>query len=334
MQTQSINQKRAEVQFRKLLSQQHQGKKVFFPNEMTANEMEVELTKRIDRTQEDFLKLIKKNICISPFLEIGTEYGIRAAFLTSNFKAHGYGLDIAQAPLESAILLAKKFNFNKLPRFICADAYHLPFADNSFPFVFCYQTLHHFPNPQLIIEEIYRVLKPGGYFFFNEEPVSQKLNLHLFRRPTKLGWQYKLLKYTGLLPFISDIGKTETDYGILETSFSLSTWQKILSLFTRKSITIEPLFGAKLAPRFGTSFLHIPIYTNLHLALLGGGISAVCQKNGRFGTRGPVHLICPDDGRVLKKKQRTLYCLQCRRIFSWNKVLRLLPKKLEDELYG
>ncbi len=43
-----------------------------------------------------------------------------------------------------------------------ADICHLPFADNSFDWIFCNHVLEHIPNDQKAMEELYRVLAPGG----------------------------------------------------------------------------------------------------------------------------------------------------------------------------
>lgn len=43
-----------------------------------------------------------------------------------------------------------------------ADAEHLPFEDESFSFVYSWGVLHHSPNTEAAVEELYRVLRPGG----------------------------------------------------------------------------------------------------------------------------------------------------------------------------
>jgi len=42
------------------------------------------------------------------------------------------------------------------------DAEKLPFSDNSFDVVYSFGVLHHTPNTPKAVDEIYRVLKPGG----------------------------------------------------------------------------------------------------------------------------------------------------------------------------
>lgn len=48
----------------------------------------------------------------------------------------------------------------------------LPMEDNSFDSVVCTWTLCSIPNVEAALQEIYRVLKPGGRFFFVEHGLS------------------------------------------------------------------------------------------------------------------------------------------------------------------
>lgn len=48
----------------------------------------------------------------------------------------------------------------------CANLSQLPFAGSSFEVCFSLWTLEHLPDPQAVLREIYRILKPGGYFLF------------------------------------------------------------------------------------------------------------------------------------------------------------------------
>ncbi len=43
-----------------------------------------------------------------------------------------------------------------------ADAENLPFESDSFDVVYSFGVLHHTPDTQKAIDEVYRVLKPGG----------------------------------------------------------------------------------------------------------------------------------------------------------------------------
>lgn len=62
------------------------------------------------------------------------------------------------------IALARKNFINKKVDFEIADATKLNYHDNSFDAVFDYGVIHHLPSPEWreCLNEIYRVLKPGG----------------------------------------------------------------------------------------------------------------------------------------------------------------------------
>ncbi len=54
-----------------------------------------------------------------------------------------------------------------------ADICELPFADNSFDVILCNHVLEHIPNDTKAMQELYRVLKPGGWGVFQ---IPQDLN--------------------------------------------------------------------------------------------------------------------------------------------------------------
>ncbi len=48
---------------------------------------------------------------------------------------------------------------------VVGDAHHLPFTDNAFDAVICETLLEHVPEPARVINEMRRVLKPGGKIY-------------------------------------------------------------------------------------------------------------------------------------------------------------------------
>lgn len=57
----------------------------------------------------------------------------------------------------------------------------LPFVDNSFDVVFCFQVLHYVPNPELAVKEMHRVLRPRGRLFLSTPSLFPEFHDHLWR---------------------------------------------------------------------------------------------------------------------------------------------------------
>jgi ubiquinone/menaquinone biosynthesis C-methylase UbiE len=92
-------------------------------------------------------------------LEIGGGMGTDL----SQFARHGAlitDLDLSSGHLE---LAKENFRLRGLPgEFVLHDAEALVFADATFDLVYSNGVLHHTPNTRQVVQEIYRVLKPGG----------------------------------------------------------------------------------------------------------------------------------------------------------------------------
>lgn len=67
-----------------------------------------------------------------------------------------------------------------------ADAEELPFADASIDIVTCRIAPHHFPHPERFIEEVARVLRPGGRFVLVDSTVPEGEAGGFFNRFEKL----------------------------------------------------------------------------------------------------------------------------------------------------
>ncbi|MEO1495397.1 MAG: class I SAM-dependent methyltransferase, partial [Pseudomonadota bacterium] len=74
------------------------------------------------------------------------------------------GIDISPRAVE---LAERNFAQRGLEgRFLCMDGRSMDFDEASFDFVYCHTVLHFTPDPDHMIAEIRRVLKPGGTAFF------------------------------------------------------------------------------------------------------------------------------------------------------------------------
>lgn len=94
-------------------------------------------------------------------LEIGSGAGAHSAF----FRWHGAHVVSTDLTLSRVAATAQKLQMIKGQGDYCSlqsDAERLPFADNLFDIVYSNGVLHHTPDTDGCIQEVYRVLKPGG----------------------------------------------------------------------------------------------------------------------------------------------------------------------------
>ena len=97
-------------------------------------------------------------------LNIGCAHGPDFLPFKQNFKL--YGIDFSSEMLQFARKYSEKFDFSAA--LMMADAVKLPFPDDVFDWAISVATYHHIKgddNRQVAINELKRVLKPGGEAF-------------------------------------------------------------------------------------------------------------------------------------------------------------------------
>lgn len=114
-------------------------------------------------------------------LDVATGSGFFAELLKENLKGVKalYGVD--QKPFDPdrmKIFSQPGCSYRKM------NATRLDFVDDSFDLVAISNSLHHFPTPEVVLMEMKRVLKPGGFFvvfeMFNNHQSPAQLNaVHL-----------------------------------------------------------------------------------------------------------------------------------------------------------
>jgi 2-polyprenyl-3-methyl-5-hydroxy-6-metoxy-1,4-benzoquinol methylase len=118
-------------------------------------------------------------------LDLGASTGIITALLGKEF-ASAVGIDIDR----SAITHAHGTNRSANIHFLAADGLRLCFAPACFDVVICNQVYEHVPDREALLDQIHRVLKPGGVCYFG---ATNRLNL--------------VETHYGPLPFLSIVPK-------------------------------------------------------------------------------------------------------------------------------
>jgi len=338
---QPVKSQKGEIEFRKKLCQQQVYGEKIFNDEFNAKQMKKLLQERMKKTFHQMMLLKKKGIILSPYLEIGAERCQRSLVMENDIGAKGVAADISYDMLKSGDYYMKIFNKNKIPLRICCDANNLPFMSNSIPFVFCYETLHHFPSPTPIMKEIHRVISPGGYFFLDEEPCKQILRVKLYKGKkvySKESLNASKIKFYFDRFFVEE-GSNEVEHGIIENDqITLNSWKQAFSFFKEKNIRLSKrgigsgLFNPKNYIRF------------LFAYLFGGTVSGTCRKSGiniEKDEEISIYdvLICPscfEGGREskLSQKNNSFSCKACHTNFPIvDGIIFLFPYKKFKELY-
>jgi 2-polyprenyl-6-hydroxyphenyl methylase / 3-demethylubiquinone-9 3-methyltransferase len=94
------------------------------------------------------------------------DVGCGGGFLTNELARHGFqvtGVDLSPESLKVATLYDRTASVCYLE----ADAYKLPFPDESFDIITNMDFLEHVEHPEIVISECSRVLKENGLFFFH-----------------------------------------------------------------------------------------------------------------------------------------------------------------------
>lgn len=82
------------------------------------------------------------------------------------------GIDISPGMLAKARAIRHQRGIRNV-HFVLGEAEHLPFHDEQFDAVICRLAIHHFPQPELEIHEMARVLKHGGRLVISDTVSSE-----------------------------------------------------------------------------------------------------------------------------------------------------------------
>jgi ubiquinone/menaquinone biosynthesis C-methylase UbiE len=122
---------------------------------------------KVDRYRGLFAKLALGSG--SRVLEVGCGAGGLIALLAGTTPRLGLavGIDPSRLAVDEACSLDRAEGRSH-PAFLAADGRALPFADAGFDAAFCSRVLVHAPEPPRILDEMVRVVRPGGRLLFVE----------------------------------------------------------------------------------------------------------------------------------------------------------------------
>jgi ubiquinone/menaquinone biosynthesis C-methylase UbiE len=113
--------------------------------------------------------IIKGGITYGLALEVGPGPGyLGLEWLKKTTGTRLQGLDISEDMLVIAGKNAAEYGLSDRVEYIAGDARKMPFEDGHFDVVFTNGSMHEWAYPEEIINEIDRVLKPGGKYFISD----------------------------------------------------------------------------------------------------------------------------------------------------------------------
>ena len=196
----------------------------------------------ISRYQSFYSRKIIYEPCIDAFkevkgrlLDVGCGYGFTARTLAKErTDLEVYGIDRDKKRIFEAKRYKEGVNFQ------VADAQKIPFKDKYFSAVMSLEVLEHVDDPRKVLNEINRVLKPGGIFFLTTPLEGEPSNFY--------GFFYKHFNYDPHKSLYGHIQKfsltnlkqmiRKSGFKVLETKFSAhytsQIYDAVLQFLVRK----------------------------------------------------------------------------------------------------
>jgi ubiquinone/menaquinone biosynthesis C-methylase UbiE len=111
-------------------------------------------------------------------LDIGAGSGGKTTFYALNGARRVTGIDMEEGFITQARGFASSKNARDID-FIVANAEEMPFQDASFDMCVMNDVFEHLSKPEVVLQEVNRVLKPHGKVFINSPPYFHPYGAHL-----------------------------------------------------------------------------------------------------------------------------------------------------------
>lgn len=138
-------------------------------------------------------------------LEIGAYRHYTGHLIAAERRSHYVVSDISAAALRDGARLAEAAGVQAKATMVVADFHDLPFTTGYFDVAMVVASVHHTRQPERVLQELMRVLKPGGLLVVANEPCARALCFHAFasNRPESMTPFESALNAAGLLPTLS-----------------------------------------------------------------------------------------------------------------------------------
>lgn len=175
-------------------------------------------------------------------LEIG--FGMGTDHL--NLARRGARMHGADVTAQNKDIVTRRFAYYDLTSDLhTVGAEKLPFADNSMDFIYSCGVIHHSPNTQRIVDEIHRVLKPGGKCWiavYNKHSVYFLWSLFLYSWILRGGFRRDTLRQR-----MSRIEYPGTATDIHVDVFSSGDMRRMFSRFTDRKVEVHQMVAADVS---------------------------------------------------------------------------------------
>ena len=109
-------------------------------------------------------------------LDIGSGFGGSARFLAKKHQCHVQCLNLSEAQNEVNRKLSKEQGLASQITITTGNFENLPYPADSFDLVWCQDAILHSGQRKRVLEEVYRVLRPGGTFLFTDPMQDEQCN--------------------------------------------------------------------------------------------------------------------------------------------------------------
>ncbi|MBE9467389.1 MAG: methyltransferase domain-containing protein [Bacteroidetes bacterium] len=122
-------------------------------------------------------KILAKTINIKStdfVLDAGCGVGGSSIYLSKKFNCHVCGITLSKKQVADASQAAKQHGVADLVNFSVADFHNTSFENNSFDVVWFVESFCHSDNPNKLLMEMHRILKPNGRIIIADAFLSKK----------------------------------------------------------------------------------------------------------------------------------------------------------------